>query len=787
MSSFKLFFACCVALITTNQTLFAAPDESFGTIELVRDEYGIPHIFSDTDAGAFYGLGYATAQDRAFHMYFSLRTIQGRLAEVLGDVKKVSRDETALEHDIMMRSVGFYRKAQEVANNLDQESQALLQAYSDGVNDYIKQHKDDLLYLFDKYGIEPEPWTPGGSIAVWWGVARFFAKDGLRDLFSYNQLQNPRDPQMQGNRVVDDSAAVVQREDVSGEWIEEVNTFMREHGFIEEQANNDPDAPKFSHAWVVGKDKTTDGSAVLCSDPQTPVRNPSMFMEYHYQGKTFNARGIGVPGSPVILIGWTENVAWGLTALGADQADQFRLQTDADHPNQYFHDGEWKDMKVWDETIKIKDKDDYILPLKETHYGPVVTHVSLNPKPGQEVALKRIPTCETDRETIQGFINMIRAKNTKSFIDAAEGWRFPSANMVVGDKHGDIGFTLIAAIPVRSSKDEQHGNAAHDGTDSSYDWQTIMPHHLMPHVINPKRGYLSSGNHRAIESFYPASMGVSTGAGGESDRSWRLKQRLSAQDKFTPEDVLDIHYDSTNAAKYGILKLAYHARDVQLAYLSDDALYALDYLEEWYKSGAVSETKNKGTELANLMPLMFRIMQTPLAEFYGGSYSGLCLFLKNLYKHMDEDPFLELDPMEIQFADNTLAAAWNAALNQYGDDPDQWHEKMKEQIKQRTLGYFETLDGFGSLDKAQDIHFPLLRNVDGGTILSQAALSYSQWVPMGDVDSAKSILPIGQSENPKSPYHHSNVEDWAKGETHPAPISKDAVMKIKKSVVVLSK
>lgn len=786
MPNIKLIILCIIPLMLIGIDGMANPDASYGDIELVRDEYGIPHIFSGTDAGAFYGLGYAAAQDRAFQMYYSLRTIQGRLAEVLGEKKKGNRNDTTVDHDVKMRTFGFYRKAHEVAKKLDDESKLFLQAYSDGVNDYINQHKEDLLYLFEEYNIEPETWTPGDCIAVWWGIGRFFATEGLHDLMTYNRLRNPNPNRPQGNRVVDDSAAVVRREDVSDEWLAEVNAFMQEHGLAEPDENNDPNAPKFSHAWVVGKDKTTDGSAVLCSDPQTPVRNPSLFMEYHFQGKTFNARGIGVPGSPVILIGWTDKVAWGLTALGADQADQFILKTDRDHPNQYFHDNEWKDMHVWDETIKIKGKEDHTLTLKETHFGTVVSHIAHDVRPGQEVALKRVPTCETDRETIQGFVNMIRADDTKTFIDAAEGWRFPSANMVVGDHNGDIGFTLIAAIPLRSPKAEEHGRAAHNGSDSSYDWQGYLPHHLKPHVINPKRGYLSSGNHRAIQSFYPASMGVSTGSGGETDRSWRLKQRLAAKDEFTPNDVLDVHYDSTSSVKRGILKLGYHARDVQKAYLSEETWYTLEYLEEWYKNGAVSETGNKGTELANVIPTMFRILQSPLTQIYGGSYSGLCFMLKTIDKHLEENPNLELDPLEIEFIDNTLAAAWNAALYRYGDNPDQWHEAMKKQIQQRTLGYFATLDNFGSLDQEEDIKYPLLRNVDGGTILSQAAQSYSQWVPMGNVDSAKSILPIGQSENPKSPYHHSNVEDWAKGIMHPAPISKDVVMKMKKSMVVLS-
>ncbi len=786
MSLTKSILAICIVTVTSAYQTIAAPSDSFGTIELIRDQWGVPHIFSETDAGAFYGLGYATAEDRAFQMYYTLRSVQGRLAEVLGEVKKGNRDMTTVDHDIKMRTFGFYRKAHEVAGNLDTETQALLQAYCDGVNDFIKANRDHLLYLFEEYDIQPEPWQPGDCIAVWWGLGRFFASEGLHDLMVYNRLQSGNDRGFDQPRIVDDSAAVVKREDVSDEWIAEVEAFMQKHGLAEPEENNDPNAPKFSHAWVVGKDKTTDGTAVLCSDPQTPVRNPSLFMEYHFQGETFNARGMGVPGSPIILIGWTENVAWGLTALGADQADQFRLKTDRDHPNQYFHDGEWKDMSVWEETIKIKGKDDHTLTLKETHYGPIVSHIAHDVRRGQEVALKRVPTCESDRETIQGFINMIRADDVESFIAAAEGWRFPSANLVVGDKHGNIGFSLIAAIPVRSSKALEHGRAAHDGTGSIHDWQTMLPHHLMPHVINPKRGYLSSGNHRAIESFYPASMGASTGSGGESNRSWRLKQRLSAQDQFTPEDVLDIHYDSTNAVKRGLLKLGYHMRDVQETFLTKDAKKTLDHLEEWYKNGAASVIENKGTELANVIPTMFRMTQSPLTQIYGGSYSGLCLMLKTINKHLEENPKLELNEMEQEYIDYTLNRAWKSALTRYGDDPSRWNAIAKQQIKKRALGYFETLDGFGSLDEGQDLNYPLLQNVDGGTILSQAAQSYTQWVPMGDLDSARSLLPIGQSEHPGSPYYKSNMEDWAKGTLHPAPISREAVMEVKFSMDILS-
>ena len=117
--------------------------EAQGQVELLRDSWGVPHVFADTDAGAMYGLGYAAAQDRPFQMYYNLRIIQGRLAEVVGDVKVgVTRQQpegrnSALRSDIQMRTIGYWRAAQETAERLDPEARGLLEAYSRGVNDCL--------------------------------------------------------------------------------------------------------------------------------------------------------------------------------------------------------------------------------------------------------------------------------------------------------------------------------------------------------------------------------------------------------------------------------------------------------------------------------------------------------------------------------------------------------------------------------------------------------------------------------------------------------------------------
>jgi len=768
------------------------------SIELLRDTWGVPHIFAETDAGAMYGLGYAAAEDRAFQMYYNLRIIQGRLAELTGNVKigvssrQPQGRNSALRNDIKMRTIGFYRAAQKVAANLEGENLVLLQAYSDGVNDYIRNNPNDLLYLFETFNLEPEPWTPAACIASWWRIALFFSGDGLREMPAYYDIKDGKRRVRSftlddaagaiRGRPIRDDASVIQRDDVTDEWIRKVMDFAQQHNLrrkvdVSPPRRRPPPSPRFSHAWVVGKDKTTDNSSVLVSDPQTPVRNPSLFYEFHISGKTFNARGIGVPGSPNILIGFTENISWGLTALGADQADLFVLKTDPNHPNQYLFDGQWRNMEVHNETIKVKDGRERTITFRQTHLGPVVTSLAMGVRPGDEVVLKRIPICEPKTDTFQGALAMIRSKDVYEFQQATGRWRFPSGNCVFGDTKGNIGYKTILALPIRSAHALLDARAAHEGWSSENDWQCILPHELLPQVINPKQGWLVTANHRPIASFYPISMGISTGSLGDTDRSWRLKERVLAKEIFRPEDVLDIHYDTVAPIKRDLVLLGYHLRDVLKFPLEEETLKALDYLEDWRANGCKSEMAVKGTEIINLMPMAFR-QQFVAATVYGGGISGLCNMLQTVNARIQKDPNAALTEPEAEYVNLILRAAWRYGKANYGDDPAIWHERGKAKLLETKLPYFSTLDGFESLDLENDLTLPGLKCIEGGTILSQKAQSYTQYVPLNDADGSLALLPIGLSEHPGSPYRLSGYNLWSQGKLRPAPLSRKKVEKI---------
>ncbi|NQT11901.1 MAG: penicillin acylase family protein, partial [Planctomycetes bacterium] len=354
-------------------------------------------------------------------------------------------------------------------------------------------------------------------------------------------------------------------------------------------------------------------------------------------------------------------------------------------------------------------------------------------------------------------------------------WRFPTANVVFGDARGRIGFSLAGALPLRSPLALEGGGAAHDGSASKHDWRAIIPHELMPHVIQPERGCLFSANHRPVGAFYPIPLGIRTGSMGDTVRSWRLRELLAGKSSLAPKQVLDVHYDTVNPARRNIVRMGLHLRDGLGRELSAEARRTLGRLEAWYAQGAPSSLDVPGAELAMEINTMFRFVTTELAYVYGGGDSGLSRFLKTVGRRLDDDAKAPIEPLEEEYVDRMLAGAWRSAVGKYGRDPEKWNELARRAVTERRLGYHESLDGFPSLDPTHDLSWPPLRCVDGQTILSQGAQSYTQWVPLSDVDAALSILPVGSSERVGSPTRTINRETWAQGNLHPAPLTRGAV------------
>ena len=701
--------ACALQPVSGADT--SAP--SYGTIELVRDRWGVPHVFAQSDEGAMYGLGYATAEDRGFQMYYTLRTIQGRLAEVIGDVKNVRGNDTAVNHDRRMRTFGFYRAAQGRVERLDAESAALLKAYAQGVNAYFDQHRDSICPLFDKTGLRPEPWTAADCLVSWWHLGQFFATDGTRDLLQYRNLaagpaadRAPaggggargagRDPR--GVRAAaahnltpvppDEASAVVGPEDVSQQWLEQAHAFLATHGYPPQPAargQGDSSAPKFSHAWVIGGQVSGTGAAVLVSMPQTPVANPSLLYEFHIRGKTFDAqrrrrariardshrlesaRRLGYdgpgggPGGPVPAkdrppASGPVSVRWAMAAHGAgvrvDRGQGRAVAVPRGPPDSS---------------------------------GPDRQRVRLCPARRSARGTETDPSLRYGSRYDPGALAMFRAADASEFHAALAGWRFPSANVVFGDSRGQVGYSVVGTLPLRPAGAWNEGGAAHDGSASAHDWQAMVPQDLLPHILNPQEGYLFSGNHRPVGSFYPIPIGISTGSMGDTLRPGGCASCSRAKSRSRPSR----HWrcSPTRPTRPGG---RLPASAITCATCSGASCRpAQCWRSSTWKvgmQGSPSRLDVPGAELSMQISTFFRMVTADLAMVYGGGEAGLSHLLKTIGRRLDDDPRADVQPLEQQFVDQSLANAWDQAQRAYGPDPERWIEAARRQVTDRKIG-----------------------------------------------------------------------------------------------------
>jgi acyl-homoserine lactone acylase PvdQ len=732
-------------------------------------------VFADTDEGAMFGLGYASAEDRYFQMCFNRLVMQGRVAEVFGDL---GGEGGVLQNDRQMRTLGAYRAAQTIVGNLDEPTRQLLQAFSDGVNHYTAANKARLHPLFETYHFVPEPWAPADSIVAWWHLlGGFWGVGGTLD----REIPRRRGADGRERTIhLDEDAAVVKRRDVSERWVEALHRFVEENGLEPYQMSGSSvwEGPKFSHGWALGGTITESGSSLLVGDPQLPIRNPSFWYEFHVSGKTLHARGIGFPGAPGIMVGFTPGVAWTVTALAADQSDLFVLEIHPDNPDQYLLDGQWRDMDVRMETIHVRGAEPISLKVRETVFGPVVSEYIDGLKPGEGVAERRVPLDDLKRDTVQAHFGMMRARSVEDFLRAARDWRYLNVNCVFADSAGNVGYTILGAFPLLPPGPANQGELPLDGTHSANNWRGTIPYELLPRVVNPGEGFVVTANDRPIQSFYPLRLGLA--AGGETLRGLRIKQRirehLDQGKKFRFEDNLQVQNDSVSPMIKLLLRMGYHLRDTRKAELPAQTLDALAYLEPWYEDGARLDWTSPGMELAAEIRLNFREGNHPVAWIYGGGHPGTGLFVKTITARLDENPQAALQPEEQEFVAKVLSDAWTAAVDKYGDQPDQWREKASHNRVGERLGYMVNNNGFPSLAPQWDVVAPLLPVVAG--TLAQPSQSYTQVVDLSDPDASLSLLPFGNSERPDSPFRFASWAEWVRGGLRPAPLSHEAVEKL---------
>jgi penicillin amidase len=747
----------------TKQTLRLDGEE----ITIIRDSFGVPHILAGTERGAYFGGGYAVAQDRLFQLERYRRDARGEMAEI---------DAQAFERDKQVRTLGYSEDdLQAQFDALNEEIKLSYRAYADGINAYIKEavEQNKLPARFKDAGIrQPSTWRVTDSVAIGILMAHRFGSGGggeamneriLRwlkekfgadaervfdDLFWINDPKSPttipdesRKPagglgpkfrNIFGPQKKNDSKKPDDMKDDSS--LDSAQALSEQRAVYEYAEDNDLPSKWGSYAWVIAPKRSVSGNAMLIGGPQMGFATPQIAHEIHYSAPNLNVIGMGFAGIPGVLIGHNDHIAWTTTSGITDMVDTFAEKLNPKNKHQYFYKGQWRDMEKRVEVIRIKGQEPRSIEVYRTVHGPVL---SWDEKAG--VAYSRAASfAGRELSNISAIYGFNRAKSVEEFGRYAESI-YTNHNFFAADLDGNTGYWHCGKPPVRAKGIDPRLPTPGTG---EYDWTGVMPFSEMPQMINPRQGYIINWNNKPARRWDNADRPV----WGEIFRIHRIEQLIRAQEKLTFEQARDITQDiGTNDPTADYLKPHLLAAIERTKAAMKDARIkeAADYLRAWDNhatEGSIAKT------LFDAWVQSFR--EAAFADEFKeldaiGAFSGT----RNLFTQLIQPSF--------------MLHALDGANSALPPSRDYFNGRTKDQVVvdalAKAIGEMSSRRGpqmnlWGY--SAGEINFRPLAGIprtDRGTYIQAIEMSRP-------AIRAVSILPPGQSEDPRSPHFQDQRE-----------------------------
>jgi penicillin amidase len=544
------------------------------SVVVIWDDRRVPHIFAQNAYDLYFMQGFITARDRLWQMEFQADIIAGRLAGIVG--------VDFLDYDLFYRRCGIIYAAENALREIlaDPETRLILEAYTDGVNEYIGNlgAKDrPLEYKILDY--RPEPWTFLKSALI----AKFMAWN--LTAFDIPELTLTHARGILGERVVDELYPNVPP--FNDPVIPRHTRWTFQPSAIPEKPETDflpvldsgrahamvLTAPG-SNNWAVASGKTQSGYPILCNDFHLPMYLPCMWYEIQLVNPEMNVYGASLPGAPLVTVGFNEHVAWGATNAMTDVIDWYDIEFKDETRSAYLHDSTWLPTRKRIEEIKIRDGRTIIDTVVYTHHGPVVYGHH------EERYDARIPQGSAMRwvghdasNEFKFFLELNRAQDYNDCREAIATYDCPGLNIVFAVGTGDIAIWHAGKFPVRWPG---QGRYINDGRNSQYDWQEWIPKEQLPHIDNPTRGFVSSANQYPVDERYPYYL---NGSYWSFDRGARINERLSVMNSVTIDSMINLQNDVTDILARRILPFLLASIDKQRLLLQERRSY--EVLEAW--------------------------------------------------------------------------------------------------------------------------------------------------------------------------------------------------------------
>ncbi len=526
------------------------------SVEVIRDSYGINHIYAQNEHDLFFTQGYCAAKDRLFQFEIWRRQATGTVAEILG-AREIKRD-------IGTRLFKFRGNLQEELNHYHPRGELIITSYVEGVNAYIEEtgQNPKLLPLeFKLLNITPAKWTPAVVISRHQGLlanlnseidisraVAMLGADKVNDLLDFEPgvpdltLDPIIKPQLLFENVIELYEAY--RKPITftpKDLIASANPNLKEYrhlALLDDEARNDfMDKEKFSigsNNWIVDGYHSQSKFPLLANDPHRSITAPSLRYIVHLNAPGWNVVGGGEPEIPGISIGHNNQAAWGLTIFGIDSEDLYVYELNPENQNQYRYMAQWEDMRIIKDTIHIKNAPDVFVEHKYTRHGPV-TYSDTKSNTAYAV---RCAWLESGGAPYLASLRMNQATTWEEFREACSYSHIPAENMIWADRKGNIGWQATGIAPIRKN---WSGLVAVPG-DGRYEWSGYLPIKSLPNINNPAKGYWATANENLVPHNYQNRNAVGW-EWADRFRADRINEILGSKKKHSLADMMRLQHD----------------------------------------------------------------------------------------------------------------------------------------------------------------------------------------------------------------------------------------------------
>ncbi len=737
--------------------------------EILRDRWGVAHIFAASERDALYAQGFVHAQERLWQMEVTRRIIDGRLAEILG--------EGALPFDRSFRTLGLYRVAEEEAGHVPAGLEPLLQAYCAGANAWMEraQSRHQLPVEFSLLEIAPDPWRIA-DILKWeklmcWTLASNWQSEFMRGrIVAQAGAQKAAELEIapdQAWAVVLDAGRIL----AAGRPADATAGITGPNRGQGAGSNN----------WVVASGRSSSGQPLRANDMHLGLTSPSVWFENHLVGGGLDVSGVSVPGVPLVIGGHNRSVAWGFTAGCSDVQDLYEehIRPAPDGGREYEFKGEGHPAEVRRETIRIRGGGSETREVVVTRHGPIVNALFEEAFPDVPPLALRWTAFEPEA-TLQAVYDMNHARDCREFKKALAHFHNPAQNTVYADTQGNIAYTLTGKTPIRARGD---GSVPSPGWTGEYEWTGYIPYDEMPHLFNPERGYIASANNQIQPEDFPHFIGRDYLI---SDRAGRIVELLESREKVDPAyfRMMQVDQISISARRLAGCLGRLETADPDLAEIAQA-------MRSWDGNMAA------GSRLAAIsaatvrcaVGLLLKARFGDLGVFVQGKGPAAGQWGDHAWEWFirlldrPDSPWFDLGHGEKR--DDVLRLALRQAVDllreRLGVQPEKWAwGRIHRLTVQHVLGYRKPLNAvfnlgpypMGGDDTTIWAAYTSLSDLSGRVA---AGPPFRFVADLGDLDHCQGQLLPGPSGNLASRHHADGVKPWFEGKFHPMLVRREEI------------